>query len=90
MRRSQPTSIQAEGERPVRVTEALQKVLGRITARHPCTALLRVDARCGSHDRRRRLTLVDLARAWPDAQRVRAPLKALDRLLNQKGVRSRA
>ena len=30
--------------------------------------------------RGRRLTLIDLARAWPDAQRVRAPLKALDRL----------
>lgn len=30
----------------------------------------------------RRLTLMDLARSWPDAQRVRAPLKALDRLLS--------
>ena len=29
----------------------------------------------------RRLTLIDLARAWQDAQRVRAPLKALARLL---------
>jgi hypothetical protein len=28
-----------------------------------------------------RLTLIDLARSWPDAERVRAPLKALDRLL---------
>lgn len=32
----------------------------------------------------RRLTLIDLARAWPDAQRVRAPLKALDRLLGNQ------
>lgn len=29
----------------------------------------------------RRLTLMDLARSWPGAERVRAPLKALDRLL---------
>jgi hypothetical protein len=29
----------------------------------------------------RRLTLMDMARAWPGAERVRAPLKALDRLL---------
>lgn len=32
----------------------------------------------------RRLTLIDLARAWPDAQRIRAPLKALDRLLGNR------
>jgi hypothetical protein len=31
--------------------------------------------------RGRRLTLMDVARSWPDAVRVRAPLKALDRLL---------
>ena len=30
----------------------------------------------------RRLTLIDLARAWPGAQWVRAPLKAVDRLLS--------
>jgi hypothetical protein len=30
----------------------------------------------------RRLVLMDLARAWPGAQRVRAPLKKLDRLLS--------
>ncbi|MFC7520007.1 IS4 family transposase [Xanthomonas populi] len=29
-----------------------------------------------------RLTLIDLARRWPGAERVRAPLKALDRLLS--------
>jgi len=29
----------------------------------------------------RRLTLMDVARSWPGAERVRAPLKALDRLL---------
>lgn len=30
----------------------------------------------------RRLVLMDLARAWPQAERVRGPLKALDRLLS--------
>lgn len=29
----------------------------------------------------RRLTMMDLARSWPGAERVRAPLKAIDRLL---------
>jgi hypothetical protein len=29
----------------------------------------------------RRLTLIEVARAWPGAERMRAPLKALDRLL---------
>ena len=32
----------------------------------------------------RRLTLMDLARSWPGAERVRAPLKALDRLLGNR------
>lgn len=35
----------------------------------------------------RRLTLIDVARAWPGAQRVRAPLKALDRLLGNRHLR---
>src|SRR5690242_1263627 len=30
----------------------------------------------------RRLVLMELARAWPGAERVRAPLKCLDRLLS--------
>lgn len=37
-----------------------------------------VDALIGG----RRLTLIDVARSWPGATRVRAPLKALDRLLS--------
>lgn len=32
----------------------------------------------------RRLTLIDVARAWPGAERIRAPLKALDRLLGNR------
>jgi hypothetical protein len=31
----------------------------------------------------RRLTLMDVARSWPGAERVRAPLKAFDRLLSR-------
>lgn len=34
----------------------------------------------------RRLTLIEMARSWPDALRVRAPLKALDRLLSNAHV----
>ncbi len=43
----------------------------------------------------RRLTLMELARSWPDALRVAAPLKKLDRLLGNphlaenNGVRAR-
>lgn len=32
----------------------------------------------------RRLTMMDMARSWPGAERVRAPLKALDRLLGNR------
>lgn len=37
----------------------------------------------------RRLTLIDIARAWPGAQRVRAPLKAIDRLLSNRHLQGR-
>jgi hypothetical protein len=36
----------------------------------------------------RRLTLMELARHWPGAQRVRAPLKRLDRLLGNRSVQT--
>ena len=32
----------------------------------------------------RRLTLIDVARHWPGAERIRAPLKAFDRLLGNR------
>ena len=32
----------------------------------------------------RRLRLIDLARAWPYAERIRAPVKALDRWLGNR------
>lgn len=36
----------------------------------------------------RRLTLMDVARSWPGAERVRAPLKAFDRLLSNRHLHS--
>lgn len=68
----------------MRATEVLQKCLGEsLNAIHALRSrvLMRaVEATIVG----RRLTLIDLARAWPDAQRVRAPLKALDRLLGNR------
>ena len=65
----------------MRATKVLQKCLG--DALQPMHALRRrlvlraVEALISG----RRLTLIDVARAWPGAERIRAPLKALDRLL---------
>lgn len=68
----------------MRATQVLQKCLGEsLHAVHALRSrmLMRaVEAVIAG----RRLTLMDLARAWPDAQRVRAPLKALDRLLGNR------
>ena len=36
----------------------------------------------------RRLTLIDVARSWPDAERVRPPLKAFDRLLSNRHMQA--
>jgi hypothetical protein len=38
----------------------------------------------------RRLILMDMARAWPGAERVRAPLKCLDRLLSNRHLHAQA
>lgn len=60
----------------------LQRCLGdALEAMHALrrrTLLLAVEALIAG----RRLTLIDLARSWPGAQRVRGPLKRLDRLLS--------
>jgi hypothetical protein len=65
----------------MRATEVLQKCLGSaLRSMHALRrrVLLRaVEAMIHG----RRLTLIDLARSWPGATRIRAPLKALDRLL---------
>lgn len=68
----------------MRATEVLQKCLDEsLLAVHALRSrvLMRaVEATIAG----RRLTLIDLARAWPDAQRIRTPLKALDRLLGNR------
>jgi hypothetical protein len=72
---------EARGDRTMRASEVLQKCLSEsLNAMHALRngVLLRaVEALV----RGRRLILMDLARSWPDAERVRAPPKALDRLL---------
>ena len=74
----------------MRASEVLQKCLGDcLGALHAlrCRTLLRaVKALLSS----RRLTLIDVARAWPGAERVRAPLKAFDRLLSNRHLRDAA
>lgn len=57
--------------------KCLKSAFGSMHALRQRVLMRAVDALLHS----RRLTLMDLARAWPDAERVRAPLKALDRLL---------
>jgi len=73
-----------EGYRPMRATGVLQKCLSDcLEAMHAARVrvLLRaVEALLAG----RRLTLMDVARSWPGAERVRAPLKALDRLLSNR------
>lgn len=68
----------------MRATEVLQKclrdALGSMHALRSRVLLRAVEATIQG----RRLTLMDLARAWPGAERVRAPLKALDRLLGNR------
>jgi hypothetical protein len=81
MMRSFLTGYEARGDHTMRATEVLQKCLGNaLSSMHALRSrvLLRaVDATIQG----RRLTLIDLARAWPHAERIRAPLKAVDRLL---------
>lgn len=66
----------------MRATQVLQKCLSfsleAIHALREKSLMQAVDALLIG----RRLTLMDMARAWPGAERVRAPLKALDRLLS--------
>jgi hypothetical protein len=62
----------------MRATEVLQKclcdALGSMHALRSRVLLRAVEAMIHG----RRLTLIDLARSWPGAERIRAPLKALD------------
>jgi len=84
MMRSFLTGYEARGDHTMRATEVLQKCLGdALNTMHALRrrVLLRaVEATVQG----RRLTLIDLARSWPGAERIRAPLKALDRLLGNR------
>jgi hypothetical protein len=66
----------------MRATRVLQKSLSRsLSTMHKArmrTLLVAVEALVVG----RRLTLIDVARSWPGAERIRAPLKAFDRLLS--------
>ena len=68
----------------MRATEVLQKCLGdALGAMHALRSRVLLRA-VESVVHGRRLTMIDLARSWPDADRIRAPLKALDRLLGNR------
>lgn len=62
----------------------LQPALGTMHAQRRRVLLGAVDALIVG----RRLTLIDVARSWLGAERVRAPLKALDRLLSNRHLQS--
>lgn len=71
----------------MRAIEVLQKCLGdAVDSMHAMRSRVLLRAvEAVIHGRR--LTLIDLARAWPCAERIRAPLKALDRLLGNRHLR---
>lgn len=62
----------------------LHPVIARLDARNARNLFLAVEALI----RGRRLTLMELARHWPGAERVRAPLKRLDRLLGNGAMQA--
>lgn len=72
----------------MRASRILQKCLpgslGEMHALREQTLLRAVEALIAG----RRLTLIDVARSWPGAQRVRAPLKAFDRLLGNRHLQT--
>ena len=80
------TGYEARGDHTMRATEVLQKCLGdalkSMHAQRVRTLLHAVEALTQG----RRLTLMDLARSWPGAERSRAPFKTLDRLLSKASV----
>ena len=84
MKRYYFAGIESIEDRRMLVTEALQKCAGK--SLHAILAMLsRVMMRAlEAVISERRLTLIDLARAWPDAQRFRVPLKAWDCLIGNR------
>jgi hypothetical protein len=84
MMRSILTGYEARGDHTIRTSEVVQKCLSdTLNSMHALRShvwLRAVEATIQGA----RLTLMDLARSWPCAERVRAPLKALDRLLGNR------
>jgi hypothetical protein len=66
------------------VQKILRPVSAQLDLRNARNVLLAVQALV----RGRRLTLMELARHWPEAERVRGPLKRLDRLLGNTAVQA--
>lgn len=62
----------------------LTRVLSKLDHRNACNLLTSVEACIVG----RRLVLMDLARHWPGAMRVAAPLKRIDRLLSNPAVQA--
>ncbi len=67
----------------------LQKIfrpaIARLDVRNARTLIIAVEALLSG----RRLTLMELARHWPSAERIRTPLKRLDRFLGNRDVQTR-
>jgi hypothetical protein len=84
MMRSFLTGYEARGDRTMHATKVLQKCLGdALGSMHTLRSRVLLHA-VEAMIQGSRLTLIDLARSWPGAERVRAPLKALDRLLGNR------
>ena len=65
--------------------KVLRPVIAHLDVRHARNVFSAVEALV----RGRRLTLMELARHWPGAERIRGPLKRLDRLLGNRVVQAR-
>jgi hypothetical protein len=89
MMRSFLTGYEAREDRTMHATKVLQKCLGdALGSMHALRSRVLLHA-VEAMIQGRRLTLIDLARSWPGAERIRAPLKALDRLQPQSAFRTR-
>lgn len=84
MRRCYFTDYEARGHHPMRAIDVLQDWLGEaLQGIHLLRSRVLMRA-VGATIAVGCLTLIDLARAWPDAQLVRAPLRALGRVLGNR------
>lgn len=66
----------------------LQKILRPVIARLDVRNVRNLFFAIEALTRGRRLTLMELARHWPGAERIRAPLKRLDRMLGNRKIQA--